>query len=292
MGRVKLISHLFINESRVAPGGEWQDTEPAWRIVFFASGALYWLRRGGAQEVNAGDVLVLNGAAEGVLRVSQLGPAVLHYFYFRPEHLVGMMSISERLSLERLSSLAGARHIPGTEPAAREFAELIAQGAQRRSFFYRCRILNLVAMIFGEAIPAGFAPGGPLPRMMVRFEDVMSRIPDSELMDYPSGKLAELCGCSVRHFRRVFRSQFKTSIRAKQTELRLEKARQLLAETQEKVVDVAQESGYRHLGLFNSMFKKRFGVTPSEWRRQSAEGVGDGTNGIRGINGSVGHCGN
>jgi hypothetical protein len=26
------------------------------------------------------------------------------------------------------------------------------------------------------------------------------------------------------------------------------------------------ESGYRHLGLFNAMFKRRFGMTPSEWR--------------------------
>jgi AraC-like DNA-binding protein len=104
---------------------------------------------------------------------------------------------------------------------------------------------------------------------LLRFEEIISRIPDADLINCSSEKLAEMCGCSLRHFRRMFRKQFKTSIRAKQTELRLQKARQLLAETDEKIVSIATESGYRHLGFFNAMFKKKFGVTPSEWRRQN-----------------------
>ena len=78
-----------------------------------------------------------------------------------------------------------------------------------------------------------------------------------------------MCGCSLRHFRRMFRKQFKTSIRAKQTELRLEKARQLLTETDDKTSTIAHAAGYRHLGFFNMMFKKKFGMTPTEWRRRS-----------------------
>ncbi len=58
--------------------------------------------------------------------------------------------------------------------------------------------------------------------------------------------------------------------RARQIELRLQRARQLLAESNAKIINVAYDSGYRHLGLFNAMFKKRFGVTPSEWRQQNA----------------------
>ena len=57
--------------------------------------------------------------------------------------------------------------------------------------------------------------------------------------------------------------------RARQIELRLLHARQLLANSDDKIINVAYDSGYRHLGLFNAMFKKRFGVTPSEWRQQN-----------------------
>jgi len=43
----------------------------------------------------------------------------------------------------------------------------------------------------------------------------------------------------------------------------------LLADSNAKIINIAYDSGCRHLGLFNAMFKKRFGLTPVEWRRQS-----------------------
>jgi AraC-like DNA-binding protein len=51
--------------------------------------------------------------------------------------------------------------------------------------------------------------------------------------------------------------------------MRLLKARDLLADSNEKVMTVAMAAGYRHLSLFNAMFKKQFGMTPTEWREQS-----------------------
>ena len=51
----------------------------------------------------------------------------------------------------------------------------------------------------------------------------------------------------------------------------MQRAQQLLVESEDKIINVALESGYRHLGLFNAMFKKRFGVTPSQWRQQNVK---------------------
>jgi hemolysin activation/secretion protein len=48
------------------------------------------------------------------------------------------------------------------------------------------------------------------------------------------------------------------------------KARELLRDSSTKIIDVALESGFRHLSLFNAMFKRRFGTTPSGWREQKA----------------------
>jgi AraC-like DNA-binding protein len=47
----------------------------------------------------------------------------------------------------------------------------------------------------------------------------------------------------------------------------LQRAQQLLSETDSKIIHVALESGYRHLGLFNATFKKYIGMAPSQWRR-------------------------
>ena len=266
---MKLLTHLFINECELAPGTEWKDSSPGWKIILISKGFYYWMARSEIRELGVGDVLVAGPAVAGILRASQISPAALHFFYFRPEHLVGLMSLSERLSLEEFAQTAQTRVIPASDPIAKEYAELANNATRRRSFFYRCRILHLVAMIFGDALPSVPPPKGNVATTLLRFEEIIARIPDADLINYSSEKLAEMCGCSLRHFRRMFRKQFKTSIRAKQTELRLEKARQLLSDTEEKIITVAYDSGYRHLGFFNAMFKKKFGVTPSEWRRQS-----------------------
>jgi AraC family transcriptional regulator of adaptative response / DNA-3-methyladenine glycosylase II len=78
-----------------------------------------------------------------------------------------------------------------------------------------------------------------------------------------------MLSCSERHFRRLFLQEFGVSLRTRQIESRLQRARQLLDETGDKISNIAFESGYRHLGLFNARFKKRFGLTPSAWRQRN-----------------------
>ena len=61
------------------------------------------------------------------------------------------------------------------------------------------------------------------------------------------------------------------TLRAKQSELRLAKACELLAGSNAKVVDVALTSGFQSHSLFNLMFKKRFGLSPGKWRQRQGQ---------------------
>jgi AraC-like DNA-binding protein len=81
---------------------------------------------------------------------------------------------------------------------------------------------------------------------------------------------AEL-NCLERHFSRMFREEFGVSLRDCQNELRMQRACRLLQDFKTKISSIALECGYRHLGLFNIMFKKRFGLSPSQWRRQKLD---------------------
>jgi AraC-like DNA-binding protein len=87
-------------------------------------------------------------------------------------------------------------------------------------------------------------------------------------LDLAFADLVQKTKCTPRHLSRVFRETLGMSFREKQTEIRLNRARELLATTGYKVVDVALESGYQSLSLFNLMFKRRFGVSPARWREQ------------------------
>ena len=53
-------------------------------------------------------------------------------------------------------------------------------------------------------------------------------------------------------------------------ELRLLKAVTLLRNPTAKIITVAEQCGFNHLGLFNICFKRRFGQSPGQWRKCGA----------------------
>jgi len=55
------------------------------------------------------------------------------------------------------------------------------------------------------------------------------------------------------------------------TELRLKRACLLLQEGKNSITDVALDSGYMTVQYFSEVFKKRYGITPSEFRNHASE---------------------
>jgi AraC-like DNA-binding protein len=125
--------------------------------------------------------------------------------------------------------------------------------------------VSAVTSLFPSPSPA--TPGAN--KLRDRFRQVIGQMLEVDLSGSSLGELAARLHCSERHFSRLFRAEFGVPLRARQIELRLQRAQQLLADSDAKVINVAYDSGYRHLGLFNAMFKKRFGLTPSEWRQRN-----------------------
>ena len=122
-------------------------------------------------------------------------------------------------------------------------------------------------------------------KLRERFRQLVGQIPESELAAHSLADLAGKClHCSERHFSRLFREEYGASLRAWQIELRLQRARHLLTHSDAKIINVALDSGYHHLGLFNAKFKKRFGMTPGDggaktFRSHLSPGRGAGSNG-------------
>ena len=76
-------------------------------------------------------------------------------------------------------------------------------------------------------------------------------------------------GCSRRHLNRLFHQHFGVSVAALRMEMRLLRAVALLRNPDAKVINVAEECGFNHLGLFNICFKRRFGTSPGQWRKKA-----------------------
>jgi hemolysin activation/secretion protein/AraC-like DNA-binding protein len=240
-------------------------------MVRVAEGVGYWLQPGAdARQLSVGDGLLTSSSSNGVLRASQLGPLKLQFFSVQPQYLNGLLTVAEWHQLEvapnNLTSQVSI--FTAAEPLAQRFTRLTEQ-TQREGLPMRCGLLQLWANAITGLLPAPAMESAEGGRLHERFRQLVGQMPEAELSQCPLRDLAGQLNCSERHFSRLFREEFGVPFRARQIELRLLHARQLLTNSDDKIINVAYDSGYRHLGLFNVMFKKRFGVTPSEWRQQN-----------------------
>ena len=97
--------------------------------------------------------------------------------------------------------------------------------------------------------------------------------------DSPSvQKLAEKLGVTDRHVRRIFEAQFGvTPMQYLQTR-RLLTAKQLLADTNLPITQIALISGYASVRRFNAAFAQHYKLNPTQLRRDGAnQKSGDGT---------------
>ncbi|SMO65656.1 helix-turn-helix transcriptional regulator [Melghirimyces algeriensis] len=66
--------------------------------------------------------------------------------------------------------------------------------------------------------------------------------------------------------RKGFRELYHTTILGYLQLLRLDQASWLLKETDQSVTHISQDVGYSHISYFISLFKKRYGMTPNQYR--------------------------
>jgi AraC-like DNA-binding protein len=262
--------HLVLQELTLPPSTEWPPHCSGWLMLRVAAGAGYWLQHGvEPRQLTVGDGLIATRNVDGVIRASQLGSLKLQFFTVQLQYLNGVLTVAEWQQLEVAPNnpLPPVSIFSAAEPIGQRFMRLADQTHSNR-LPMRCALLQLWASAVTGllASPAPSSAGGNKLRDHIR--ELIGQMTEAELSEHSLTELARRLHCSERHFSRLFREEFGLPFHARQIELRLQRARQLLSDPGAKIIDVAHDSGYRHLGLFNAMFKKRFGLTPAEWHRQ------------------------
>ena len=77
---------------------------------------------------------------------------------------------------------------------------------------------------------------------------------------------AAACGCSPSHFMRWFKKMTGQGFTEYLNEHRLNAAADALRGSSDTVLAVAEQCGFENLSYFNRLFKKRYGMTPREYR--------------------------
>jgi AraC-like DNA-binding protein len=260
--------HLAVRKFSVPPGGEWVPRSPAWSLIQVQCGRGYYLQPQASHELETGTVLLMAGNLPGSIRASQLGGLSLYSFSVIPTRLTGLITLGEQDFLDLAASRKefSLRVLPPDSPVAMKMTELCA-GRNSGGLLFRLNLLQLFVEVFGgelEQAESNWETADAKERLRVLLE----RTPSAELLELSFAELARMTHCTSRHLSRIFRELVGMSFRDKRAELRLTRARDLLATSRSKVVEVALESGYKSLSLFNLMFTRHFGTSPGRWRQR------------------------
>jgi AraC-like DNA-binding protein len=259
--------HLTIREFFLPPGEQWVPQLAGWSLIQVSQGTGYYLQPQLNQALEVGSVLLVAENVEGTIRASQLGGLSLCSFNVIPSRLTGLITLSEQDFLETASRREVCPQVfPPDSPTALKIGELYAS-RNRSGLLFRLKLLQILVETFGNGLEQ-IISDREISDARDRLQALLKQTPSSELLQMDLDELAQVTRCTPRHLNRIFHKLVGMSFRDKRTDLRLARALELLATTNSKVVEVALESGYKSLSLFNLVFVRRFGISPGKWRQK------------------------
>lgn len=233
-----------------------------------------WLARTaeGVAPVRRGDLLVVRGREPVEVTGSRGKPEAL-LFHAPPSWVLRAEGLRRRSTQE-------GDELPRLEPAggelAKEAGRMLLEGWLRSrrdlgtdDLDETTRHLALLSLArrarTALAEPATCGSRSPARRKgeLLRALDALGERPAE---DWSIGSFARDLGVSVRHASRLFRHEMGRSFHEYLINLRIERAKKLLANTSLSITDVAMNAGWGSLSHFNSTFRRRVGMTPSAYR--------------------------
>lgn len=100
-------------------------------------------------------------------------------------------------------------------------------------------------------------------------EQVKKIIRQEYYQDLSLDTIAERVNLAPSYLSYIFKRETGDNLIKYITDIRMEKAGQLLTETNMKIVQVARECGYENTSYFNRLFKNYFGVSPRQYKENT-----------------------
>lgn len=110
------------------------------------------------------------------------------------------------------------------------------------------------------------------PKLLRRLLRAKDRMDSASHEEWPVTRLASVSGVSQAHFARSFKDAFGLPPHRYLLTRRIERAKALLRDTDQPIIDIAFQTGWNSLGTFGRVFRDITGETPSELR-QREQGV-------------------
>ena len=189
------------------------------------------------------------------------------------ENLLPLFASNEIGMLHNITeSFQAAKFYPASSSLATECQRLLGAVPAQFNLDHRGQLIRIAASILSVEFKECQSQRSGYERTEDHMVQIFEKLSASELINLSVGELADRFNCSRRHLNRLFHKHFRVSVSALRMEMRLLKAVSLLRDSNVKIINVAEQCGFNHLGLFNTCFKRRFGASPGQWRESNAQG--------------------
>jgi AraC-like DNA-binding protein len=264
------LEHMSRFERTLLSGREWALSTKNWVVLQLSEGIAYVRASGASKEVPTGGVVLSPPGSPATILTSQIGPATVRGVALCLSSLTGFLTALERQYFETQVAQRCAPFLllPPAHPVAARLGAFCqpdhSMNLQNRLGFAHA-FSEAVSPFLGEAVANGETGRRDVE---ARLKEFLNQTPESELTELRLDRLAKHLNCCKRHASRLFADVCGRNFRSYISELRLKKACTLLCNPKLKIIDVAIESGHGCAAVFNYRFKKRFSMTPSEWRQR------------------------
>jgi AraC-like DNA-binding protein len=263
-------NYLALRLVRLKASERWALDREGLHFVFPQRGNGKHVLGESTQRVIPGDVLVMEGNARSSLSVPNGAELVFWSFALRMDHLFPLFGGHEISHLQRvIDAFRNIKILPASTALAKHCHRLVDEVVPQFNLDHRGQLIRIAAAILTDEFKGAHNQRTGSESVEERITQVFESISAEELLSLSVGELAGKFGCSRRHLNRLFHQHFGFSVAALRMEMRLLKAISLLRDKSTKIINVAEQCGFNHLGLFNTCFKRRFSMTPGEWRKQT-----------------------
>lgn len=230
-------------------------------------------------DLHPGDLIFLSPM---VLHSIQLSPALAmqsETYVFHMDFLG--MNHADICSLRYLTPIATQKLvppfvIPKEHPAYQDALELFHQISdiyQAKQIGYELRLKALLLQLITILLPY-CTESSQLPESTNTYTQKLKLVLEYISLHYDEdlriADLASLCYFSEYHFMRFFRKHVGMSCVEYIKNIRLQHAAELLTQSEDSTLDVSLSTGFRNLSYFHREFRKKYGMTPKQFRQTTA----------------------
>ena len=225
--------------------------------------------------VEYGDIIiVLPGQMHGI---SRLGDYTMEYenIIFAPEMLMSVTqdTLSEEFFTPFMSGKITFNHIISKDnPNYNNISGCLKRADKIGENFprgYKLAIKGVLYEFFYELYQVcSLEAPDKSNKNIDRIKDIVKYIETNYDKPISIAEIAGVTGFSESHFMKFFKTIMGTSFVDYLNDYRLSMASRMLVSSDDKIIDIAAHCGYDNLSYFNRIFKKKYGITPSAYRRK------------------------